>query len=99
MARDVAVDVHRKNLFVVIMDAEGREVLVRRFPTTPEGEATLLEHLEPGDRVVLEATAGVHHLANRLESSGAQVLIADPQAARLVGLRGKKTYYRTPGPD
>jgi transposase len=94
MARDVAVDVHRKNLFVVIMDEAGLEVLVRRFPTTPEGEAALLQHLQPGDRVVLEATSGVHRLANRLESGGTQVLIADPQEARLVGLRGKKTDYR-----
>jgi len=34
MARDVAVDVHRKNLFVIV-DAAGNELSVRRFPTTP----------------------------------------------------------------
>jgi transposase len=94
MARDIAVDVHRKALFVVILDPEGKEVLVRRFATTAAGEAELLAQLQAGDRVVLEATGGAHRLANRLESVGTTVLIADPQQARLVGMRGKKTDYR-----
>jgi transposase len=94
MARDVAVDLHRKTLFVVIVDADGTELLVRRFPATATGEAELLRHLQPGDRVVVEATGGAHRFANRLESAGAVVLIADPQQTRRVGLRGKKTDYR-----
>ena len=51
MARDVAVDVHRKALFVVILDPEGKELLVRRFAATAVGEAELLGQLQPGDRV------------------------------------------------
>jgi transposase len=94
MARDVAFDLHRKNLFVVIMDPTGNELLARRFPTSVAGETELLQHLQPGDRVVIEATTGAHRWANRLESTGAHVSIADPQQARLVGLRGKKTDYR-----
>jgi transposase len=94
MMRDVAVDLHRKTLFVVIVDADGTELLVRRFPATVAGEAELLQHLQPGDRVVVEATGGAHRFANRMESGGAVVVIADPQQTRLVGLRGKKTDYR-----
>jgi transposase len=56
--------------------------------------AALRELLRAGDRVVLEATTGSHHLAAVLERSGAQVFVADPQACRLVGMRGKKTDYR-----
>ena len=94
MARLVAVDLHRNTLFVVMTDPEGQELWHRRFPTTLVGETALLEQLEPGDRVVMEATNGAFRLAHRLESRGAQVIVADPQHARLLGLRGKKTDYR-----
>jgi transposase len=94
MARLVAVDLHRNTLFVVMTDTSGQEFWHRRFPTTLGGEAALLDQLEPGDRVVMEATNGAFRLAHRLESRGVQVLVADPQHARLLGLRGKKTDYR-----
>jgi transposase len=94
MARLIAVDIHRQTLFVVMADAAGQELWHRRFPATVAGETTLLEQLQLGDQVVLEATNGAFRLANRLEGTGATVLIADPQHARLLGLRGKKTDYR-----
>lgn len=94
MARDVAVDVHRKSLFVVAVDPEGTELWHRRFPTTQEGEQQLLALLGPEDRVVMEATRGTHRLANLLASTGATIIVADPQHNRLVGMRGKKTDYR-----
>src|ERR1051325_8199255 len=92
--RYVAVDLHRKNMYVVIQDEEGREVLRRSFEHSAQGEAELRAQLRPEDQVVLEATTGAHRLACRLESTGAAVSIADPQRARLVGFRGKKTDYR-----
>lgn len=94
MERMVAVDHHSKTNFVVIHAAAGEEVLRRRFPTDRAGEEKLVAQLRPGDVVVLEATAGSHRLANRLEGSGAVVRVIDPQHARLVGMRGKKTDYR-----
>jgi hypothetical protein len=42
------VDLHRETLFFVIVDADGTELLVRRFPATAAGEAELLRHLQPG---------------------------------------------------
>jgi transposase len=94
MARLIAVDLHRLTHFVVMTDPAGNELWQRRFPATLAGETALLEQLEPGDRIVMEATNGAFRLAHRLESRGAQVLVADPQHARLLGLRGKKTDYR-----
>jgi len=94
MARDIAIDVHKRTLFVVAADAAGVELWQRRFPTTAEGEAQLLRELTPEDRVVLEATCGAHRLANRLESTGAKVIVADAQHCRLLGMRGKKSDYR-----
>lgn len=91
--RHVAVDLHRRSLCVLIA-AGGREVLRRRFATDAAGEAALLQMLQPGDRVVLEATTGAFRLANRLESVGAEVLVLDPQETRAVGMRGKKTDFR-----
>jgi transposase len=94
MARLIAVDLHRNTHFVVATDADGHELWHRRFPTPVAGEAELLSQMQPGDQVVLEATFGACRLANRLESRGATVRIADPQHARLLGMRGKKTDYR-----
>lgn len=93
MGRKVALDVHRRSLYVLIV-VDHQEVLRRRFPTDAVGESALLAVLQPGDRVVLEATTGVFRLANRLESVGAEVVVLDPQETRAVGLRGKKTDYR-----
>jgi transposase len=94
MARLLALDLHRKSYFVVAADPDGQERWHRRFATTASGEAELLQQFGPEDRVVLEASAGSHRLANRLESTGASVTVVDGQHARLVGRRGKKTDYR-----
>jgi transposase len=94
MSRLIAIDLHRRSYFLLAADPDGQELWHRRFATTAAGEAQMLELLGPGDRIVLEATLGTFRLANRLESTGATVLVTDPQHARLVGFRGKKTDYR-----
>ena len=76
--RDVAVDLHRRHCFVLVAERDGTECLRRRLPCTPAGETALLALLAPGDRVVLEATTGTHRFANRLDHSGARVVVADP---------------------
>jgi len=91
----VAVDLHARSFFTVGVDIEtGEEVFRRRLPVGAEGEASLCARLQPGDTVVVEATTGAHRFANRLDSTGATVRLADPQKAALVGFRGKKTDYR-----
>ena len=94
MARLVAVDCHRHTWFVVVEEPDGTESLVRRFPVSLAGERELIAGLQPGDQIVMEATFGVFRLAERLESTGAQVTVIDPGQSPLVGLRGKKTDYR-----
>jgi len=91
---DLAVDLHRRRLAVVCADRAGNEQWRRRLSNDAEGEAQLLRSLAPGDRVVIEATTAVFRLANVLEGSGATVIIADPQSARLLGMRGKKSDWR-----
>src|SRR5690242_20417880 len=66
---DVAVDLHRRNLFVLVAERSGREVRHLRLPHSEWGIAQLLALLGPGDRVVLEATGGALALARRLEST------------------------------
>ena len=99
MALHLAVEVHDTSLFALGVDpATGEECFRRRLPHSPAGTAELLARLAPGDTVVLEAIAqrapGAQLLANRLDASGATVLLADPQRCRLLGFRGKKTDYR-----
>jgi transposase len=94
MPKDMAIDCHQRRRFVLACDPQGTERWHRRYPTTAAGEADLLGQVEPGDRVVLEATSGAFRLANQLERVGATVFVADPQQARLLGMRGKKSDYR-----
>ena len=94
LPQDVAVDVHQERYAVLAHDREANELWRRRFPATPAGEAALLERLQPGDRVLMEATRGSHRLADRLEASGAQILVVDAAQPRLVARNGKKSDYR-----
>jgi transposase len=92
--RDIAIDVHKKHWVWVAVDrATGTEVCRRRLPAR-EAEEWLLGWVQSGDRVVMEATRGSHRLANRLETTGAMVLVVDAAQARLIGRNGKKTDYR-----
>ena len=90
MRRKVALDIHRRSIYVLIYEG-AREVLRRRFTHDAAGVAALLAVLRDGDRLV---TTGVFRLANRLESVGVEVFVLDPQETRAVGLKGKKTDYR-----
>lgn len=94
MAKHVALDCHQSSVYAVAATPAGEILWRRRFPASAAGEEELRQALEPEDIVVLEATRGAHHLANRLDSSGATVRIIDPHQASLVGFRGKKTDYR-----
>lgn len=94
MAQHVALDCHNASIFAVAATPDGEVRWRRRFPNSAAGEAELLQLLTPDDVVVLEATRGAQHLANRLDASGATVRIIDPQQASLIGFRGKKTDYR-----
>lgn len=92
--RDFAIDVHKKHWVWIAVDREtGAEICRRRLPAR-EAEEWLLRWLQSGDRVVMEATRGSHRLANRLETTGATVLVVDAAQARLLGRNGKKTDYR-----
>ena len=91
---DVAVDVHQERYAVLAHDRDGNEIWRRRFPATPAGEELLRQKLQPGDRVILEATRGSHRLANFLAESGAEVIVVDAAQARLIGRCGKKTDFR-----
>lgn len=91
---DVAVDLHRKTLFVLVATRDGTELQHLRVPNTTAGQEKLLALIRPGDRVVIEATTGAHAWADRLEQAGGTVFIGDPGENRLVGHRGKKTDYR-----
>lgn len=91
---DVAIDLHSRNLFVLVADRSGKELWHRRIPNHQDSAEWLAAQLRSDDRVVIEATGGAHALADRLDGCGAQLVLVDPQETRLVGLRGKKTDYR-----
>jgi transposase len=92
--RFVALDVHRKYLVVGAVDAGQRVVLTPRrfgFEAFDEWAPT---HLTPTDVVVLEATANAWLLYDQLKPYVADVLVAHPQAVKLIAAARVKTDSR-----
>lgn len=92
--RFVALDVHRKYLVVGAVDA-GQKVLLspRRFGFEAF-EAWAPTHLTPSDLVVLEATANAWLLYDQVKPFVADVLVAHPQAVKLISAARVKTDSR-----
>jgi transposase len=92
--RFVALDVHRNYLVVGAVDAGQKVVLPpRRFGFEAFG-AWVPTHLTPSDVVVLEATANTWLLYDQLKPFVADVLVAHPQAVKLISAARVKTDSR-----
>jgi hypothetical protein len=84
MGKRVAVDSPPDQLDVVAATPAGEILWRRRFAANAAGEKELLQLLGPEDVVVLEATHGAHHLANRRDASGAAVRITSAELSPTV---------------
>jgi transposase len=92
--RFVALDVHRQYLMVGAVDIQQQVVLSpRRF-----GFAAFAEwasaHLTHADAVVLEATSNAWLLYDQLQPLVAEVVVAHPQAVKLIAAARVKTDSR-----
>ena len=94
VTRFVALDVHRQYLMVGAVDLQQQVVLSpRRF-----GFAAFAEwasaHLTHADAVVLEATSNAWLLYDQLQPLVAEVIVAHPQAVKLIAAARVKTDSR-----
>lgn len=90
----VALDVHRQYLVVGAVDAQQHVVLSPRrfgFEACQDWAPT---HLTVGDMLVLEATSNAWLLYDQLKPLVADVIVAHPQAAKLIAAARVKTDSR-----
>jgi transposase len=92
--RFVALDVHRQYLVVGAVDAQQHVVLApRRFSFEAFAEWAP-PHLTHADAVVLEATSNAWLLYDQLQPLVAEVVVAHPQAVKLIAAARVKTDSR-----
>lgn len=92
--RFVALDVHRQYLVVGAVDSQQRVVLSPRrfgFPAFAEWAKV---HCTHADAVVLEATSNAWLLYDQLQPLVAEVVVAHPQAVKLIAAARVKTDSR-----
>jgi hypothetical protein len=92
--RFVALDVHRKYVVVGAVDATQKVVLSPRRFGFEAFDAWASAHLTSSDLVVLEATANAWLLYDQLKPLVADVLVAHPQAVKLISAARVKTDAR-----
>lgn len=92
--RFVALDVHRKYLVVGAVDAGQTVVLSPRRFGFEAFDEWVPTHLTRSDVVVLEATANAWLLYDQLKPFVADVLVAHPQAVKLISAARVKTDAR-----
>jgi transposase len=92
--RFVALDVHRQYLMVGAVDIQQHVVLSpRRFGFAAFTEWASI-HLTHADAVVLEATSNAWLLYDQLQPLVAEVVVAHPQAVKLIAAARVKTDSR-----
>ncbi|GHO76402.1 hypothetical protein KSD_41730 [Ktedonobacter sp. SOSP1-85] len=92
--RFVALDVHRQYLMVGAVDLQQQVVLSpRRFGFTAFAEWAKV-HLTHADAIVLEATSNAWLLYDQLQPLVAEVVVAHPQAVKLIAAARVKTDSR-----
>jgi transposase len=86
------LDVSRKSTHVHIEDGQGKRVMHRVVPTTPEGlESALDNYFARGLRVAVEAGGSTGWIHDLLRELGAQVHVGHPTKVKWIAASKKKT--------
>ena len=88
-----AIDLHKQNSLIRIVDATGTVVLDRTITTTREGFTRVFAGRAPL-RVLVESGTESEWVAQTVEASGHAVIVADPNYALMYG-RGRERSRRT----
>src|SRR5215467_12927953 len=92
--RFVALDVHRQYLVVGAVDAQQHIVLAPRRFSFEAFDEWAPPHLTHADAVVLEATSNAWLLYDQLQPLVSEVVVAHPQAVKLIAAARVKTDSR-----
>lgn len=90
--RFVGLDVHKRIVQAVIVDAQGKRVMRFQVPCTKEGLlGGLLHWLQPTDRVALEATTNSWGVVDLLEPHVQEVVVSNPLRTKAIAQAKIKT--------
>lgn len=90
--RFVGLDVHKRQITAVILDAQGKKLATRTFELTGHRLETFARvTLRPTDRVALEATTNCWAVTRVLEPHVAEVVVSNPLATKAIALAKVKT--------
>ena len=86
------MDVHKRMIEVCFLDEQGQRQSRQQVACTREAiQAFAEKHLEPSDRVVLEATTNTWSVVDLLEPSVAEVVVSNPLRTRAIASAKVKT--------
>lgn len=92
MPRFVGCDVHKKQVTICILDAEGRVVTRLRVPCTREALLKLAQQqLQADDQLALEATTNTWEVVEILEPFVARLVVSNPLRTRAIAFAKIKT--------
>jgi transposase len=88
LGRCIGLDVHLDFLQIAICE-EGRVYSAGRVPSTPEGLETLVDSLDPTDRVALEVTGSSREIVRLLEPHVRKIIVVSPGDTGISQARAK----------
>jgi len=92
MPRFIGCDVHKKQVTICILDAEGRVVTRLRVPCTREALLSFARRqLKPEDQLALEATTNTWAVVEILEPFVARLVVSNPLRTRAIAAAKIKT--------
>jgi len=92
MPRFVGCDVHKKQVTICLLDAEGRVVTRLRVPCTREALVKLAQQqLQADDHLALEATTNTWEVVAILEPFVARLVVSNPLRTRAIAFAKIKT--------
>lgn len=87
----VGMDTHKAFSQVCVMDEKGTVLLAEKVPNTPQAVDAFIEKLEPGSKIVMEASSCWQYLYDYLEQHGFDMSLAHPLKTKAIASARIKT--------
>lgn len=87
----VGMDTHKAFSQVCVMDEKGNVMMAEKVPNTPQAMDSFITKLEPGSKVVMEASSCWEYLYDYLEQHGFDMSLANPLKTKAIASARIKT--------
>lgn len=87
----VGMDTHKNFSQVCVMDEQGNVLLEEKVPNEPQAIDKMIAKLEPGSKVVMEASSCYQYLYDYMEQNGFDMTLAHPLKVKAIASARIKT--------